>query len=614
MKFSYNFLQSFFDKKLPKPDKLGELLTLHAFEIETVEKFKDDFVLDIDITPNRAADCLSHYGIAREISVIANLKLKEIKPNIKIESNGSIDIEVKDSKECPRYTSRVIENVKVGASPKHIKDRLLACGLDPINNIVDAANYVMLETGQPMHVFDYDKVDRIIVRRAKKESIIGLDDNKHQLDPSILVIADSKKPIAIAGIKGGKDTGVDKKTKRVLIEAANFDALLIRKASQKLNLKTDASFRFEHGYDPNLTELAINRLTELISGKAGKLIDKYPKKHVPLKIKFNIDRVKRLLGTEIKKPLDILKSLGMQTKGNIVTVPTFRPDITSEHDLIEEIGRIYGYSNLKSEMPKVILNPDIRDEELIWVRKIKDVLQSIGFIETYNYSFVSKKEEGIELENPFSEDMYYLRKTLLINLIKVAENNAKHTKDILLFEIGKVFGKEKLMLGAVVLGKDKFYYLKGVIDFILQSLGITDNMYIGNNMSEIKIGNILVGKIGEFKKNIYAFEIDLAKLIKLAKDENEYMPISKYPAAIRDISVLVSLDTKVSDVMNEIYKHSKLIADVDLFDIFQKDNNKSLAFHIKYQSHNKTLESKEIDQIQKNIINGLESQGFVVRR
>ena len=205
---------------------------------------------------------------------------------------------------------------------------------------------------------------------------------------------------------------------------------------------------------------------------------------------------------------------------------------------------------------------------------------------------------------------------LLAKLIKVAEKNSKHAKDICLFEIGKVFGKEKLMLSAIIVGKDKFFELKGVIDLILKGIGITDNIYIDKDykQAEIKIGGLSIGIVGEMKKNIYAFEIDFERLVKLASDENEYLPISKYPAAIRDLSILVSLDTRVSDVMNEIYEHSKLIIDVDLFDIFEKDNEKSFAFHIKYQSNNKTLESSEIDLIQKNIINGLESQGFIVRK
>jgi len=621
MKFSYNFLQSFFDKKLPNPNKLGDLLTLHIFEIETINKVKNDYVLDIDITPNRAADCLSHYGIAREISAITGLNLKEIKLKIKEQDIGkSINIEVKDPSECPRYTSRIIMDVKVGESPKYIKDRLISCGLEPINNIVDAANYVMLEMGQPMHVFDFDKVDQIIVRKANGEVIEGLDDKKYELDSTILVIADSEKPIAIAGIKGGKDTGVSKGTTTVLLEAANFNPLSIRKTSRKLNLKTDASFRYEHGYDPNLTEISVNRLAELIvevaGGKVSKLIDKYPKKRTPLKIKFDEKQLEKLLGVKIKKPLDILKSLGMKVEGNMITVPTSRPDITSNVDLIEEIGRIYGYFNLESKLPMTYLQPTIRDEKLVWASKVKDILKLAGFTETYNYSFVTKDEKGVGLENSFSEDMYGLRKSLLTNLIKVAEKNSKYAKDICLFEIGKVFGKEKLMLSAIIVGKDKFFELKGVIDLILKGIGITDNIYIdkGYKQAEIKIGGLSIGIVGEMKKNIYAFEIDFEKLVKLASDENEYLPISKYPAAIRDLSILVSLDTRVSDVMNEIYEHSKLIIDVDLFDIFEKEDEKSFAFHIKYQSNSKTLESSEIDLIQKNIINGLESQGFIVRK
>jgi len=306
MKFSYNWLQSFFKKKLPKPEKLAELLTAHSFEVAAVEKSGKDWMLDIDILPNRAGDCFSHLGIAREIAAILNFKLQlpisEPKEEKKIKAKDLVSVEVKHKWACPRYTAKVITDVKVDSSPAWLKERLKTCGLRPINNIVDIANYVMLETGQPLHAFDAGKLEggKIIVRFAKeKEKITTLDGQKFDLDPEVLVIADEKKPVGIAGIKGGKIPEIDRKTKIVVLESANFSSQVIRQGSRKLNLKTDASLRFEHGIDPNLTEFAVNRAAFLIQkiakGNAAKgTVDIYPKKVLPKRVKLDLSYLKSL--------------------------------------------------------------------------------------------------------------------------------------------------------------------------------------------------------------------------------------------------------------------------------------------------------------------------------
>ncbi|PIV12627.1 MAG: phenylalanine--tRNA ligase subunit beta, partial [Candidatus Nealsonbacteria bacterium CG03_land_8_20_14_0_80_36_12] len=265
MTFSYNWLQDYIKKTLPKPEKLAELLTMHFFEVEGVKKIGKDWVFDIAVLPNRAADCLSHIGIAREIAVLSNLKyLKYIgsthvfKEDESKRAKDFIQVEVRNKEDCPRYSAKIIFGIKVKSSAKWIQERLKTCGLQPINNIVDTVNYVMLETGQPLHSFDFDKVEKkIIVRRAKKgEKIKALDDKTYQLDKDILVIADKKIPLAIAGIKGGVSTAIGSGTKNIIIEAANFNSRLIRRASQKLKLKTDASWRFENGIDPNLIDFS----------------------------------------------------------------------------------------------------------------------------------------------------------------------------------------------------------------------------------------------------------------------------------------------------------------------------------------------------------------------
>ncbi len=297
MKISYNWLQSFFNKKLPVPEKLADLLTFHSFEVEEVKENNDDWILDIDVLPNRSHDCLSHKGIAREISVLLKYPFKLIDYGKKIKESKElaskvVKIEVEDKKMCSRYTSRVVVDVKIDSSPKWIQDRLITCGLKPISNVVDIANYVMLETGQPMHAFDADKIagNKIVVRKAKKgEKMVSLDNEKYDLDENVLVIADEKGPVCIAGIKGGINPGIDGQTKRIVLEAANFNLRVIRQGSKKINLRTDASWRFENGLDPNLTQEAIDMCTYLIQkiakGKVLKgLIDIYQDKREAKKL------------------------------------------------------------------------------------------------------------------------------------------------------------------------------------------------------------------------------------------------------------------------------------------------------------------------------------------
>ena len=695
MIFSYNWLQSFFEKRLPNPKKLGELLTLHSFEVQKIEKRGNDWVFDIDVTPNRA-DCFSHLGMAKECGAILNSKLKTQKstfvpssgrgkPQLKtknLDIKNFITIEVKSKTDCPRYTAKVILGVKVKPSPRWIQERLISCGLQPINNIVDATNYVMLEVGQPLHAFDLDKikganskqipnpksqipnnVKKIIIRRARKgEKIKTLDDKIYILNENILVIADKESPIAIAGIKGGKKAQISEETKNILIESANFNPVLIRKGQRELKLKTDASFRFEHGLDPNMTEMALLRVTSLIQEIAGGKVlagevDYYPQKVKPRTVNLNIKKLQKVLGIEIppNKVLEVLKRLGLEIKKRkkdiiVVGIPTIRKDLQIEEDLIEEVGRIYGYEHITVNPPKTLLKLPEKEDALVWASKVRRILKELGFVELYNYSFISEKDKQkldlvklIELENPISDEFKYLRPSLLINLIKNIQENQKNFKQFKLFEIGKIFyqQKEKLaekrMLSGVIFGeKDGFYLIKGIIDSLLEQLGVSDVFYDEyqptpedslcsfwhiRKSAEIKVSNKEIGFLGEISKKvtslydihseIYAFDIDFDKLSKLASEEQEYLPISKYPAAVRDIAILTPLNTKVADVMNAIYgAGGKLLKDVDLFDIYMgeeiPDGKKNLAFHLIFQSDQKTLSSEEVDKLFTKIIQALE--------
>ncbi len=654
MIFSYNWLQSFFENRILKPEKLADLLTMHSFEVEGIKKKKGDFLLDIDILSNRSSDCLSHEGVAREISAILSKKMKKPESKIKNGKKNLLKVEVKDKKNCPRYTARVMEGVKVGPSPKWIKDRLEACGLQPINNIVDIANYVMLETGQPLHAFDYEKVsEKIIVRRAKEgEEIVSLDGNKYKLSKDILVIADNKSPLAVAGIKGGKKAEIEKDTKTIILESANFKYSLIRKTSRKLDLKTDASWRFENEIDPNLTEKAINRAAFLVEKEAnGKdasgLIDCYPKKRTPKTVKLNKDYLRKLLGIDIKdKEIDsIFKRLGFEVLGKKVRIPTFRLDISIEEDLAEEAGRIYGFENIPAVFPSAALVPPQKNFSIFWENFVKDNLKEMRFSEIYNYSFISKKQaEDFNykkgslkaLDNPLSSDQEYLRPSLAPNLLKNIKENANNFQEINIFELGKVFLKKEKKMLFVFSDKMDFYSLKGISDELLERMGISEiwyddfkatpeekSLWEKRRGAEIKVGSEEIGFLGEISsdvlrkmkidRKVVAFEIDFEKLQKIASEEQEYQPISRYPSAVRDVAVLVPLGVKVEDVMNIINKTGgSLVRDVDLFDIYEEEGlpggKKNLAFHIIYQAKDRTLENKEISKMQDKIIKALESE------
>lgn len=660
MIFSYNLLQTFFKQKLPDAKKLADLIGQHVFEIEGLEKIGNDWAITIDILPNRG-DCFSHLGLAKEISAILGYALLmpsiKYKENQKILANNFLKVRVLD-KDCQRYTAKVVKNIKVSEGNKKIKQYLETCGLNSINNIVDIANFVMIELGQPLHVFDLDKIEKqsITVKSLiAKEKFLALDDKTYELNVGDMVIASPSKTLALAGVKGGKFAEVDNNTKDVVIESANFLYSRIRKTTTRIDLKTDASIRFEHKLDPELTILAINRFASLLdNGDIAKgVIDIYSKKPAPKLVKLEIAKIESVLGAKIplKNILAVLKSLGfMIAKSNkdslFVKIPTYRLDICFQEDLIEEIGRIYGYEKISVQTPiSAIATPSI-DNDILWANRARIALSSIGFFEAQNYSFVSQKNKDdlglldsdlIEILNPLSSEQQYLRPNLLINLLKNVKNNLAYYSDIKLFEIGNIFNKDEykdkiydvinLRLSGVIAhktDKDMFYEAKGVVDYLLSSMGIADyfykdidlksNIWKRNAMAKIELNGIDIGYVGVPQKmildkmgincqDVAIFDFDFAKLSDLATQEYEYQEIPKYPAIIRDISILVPFNAKIDDVLQRIDDvKSDLIEDVDLFDIFEKDGNKSLAFHIIFQAKDRTLTGQEIDPIMQKII------------
>ncbi len=662
MNFSYNWLQSFFSEKLPEPKRLAEIITLKLFEVEELEKYKNDWLLNIDVLPNRAGDCFSHLGIANEISAITNLKIKKQDNRFLLKENkkdNKISLEIKNKNLCSRYSAIVVENLEIKPSPKWMQQRLETCGLQPINNIVDIINYVMLEVGQPMHAFDFDKItnNKIIVRLAKeKEEITTLDNKKLVLNKNILTISDSEKILGIAGIKGGKNAEINSKTKCIVLESANFNRFKIRQTSSFLKLRTDASLRFEHGLHPELTkdglEMAIKLIKELTNGKINNLIDYYPTKLKKPTIEIDLNYTESLLGVnipknQIKKILTslnftILKDNNQKMK---VEVPPRRIDLSIQEDIIEELGRIYGYEKIKPSLPKVPIMSPTKNKELYWANKIKQILKNINFNEVYNRSFVSQKQidtfkynpsKIIEVEKPVSLDQKYLRPNLLLNIVKNIKDNENFFDDIKIFELGKVFEKnnqitiEKNELIGLI-NKDSFYYIKGVVEVLLEKMNLQNINFTEFNKNcsflhlkkraVINSGSKEIGYIGnlsykikndlKIKSNISFFSLNFDIIREVASDEIYYQEISKFPAITRDLSILVPIKTKFQQVITVINKNkNNLIKKIELFDVYQgkeiPENKKNLALRLTYKDDKKTLTDKEVNNLHEKIINKIE--------
>lgn len=695
MKFSYQWLKEYIPQ-IPPVKMLAENLMMKIFEVEGIEEKGEDDLLDIDVLANRAFDCLSHLGMAREIAAIEDIDFKE--PEVSVREDKSLKaedflaVEIKEPKLCQRYSARVVVDVTVGESPDWLKQKLEACGLRSINNIVDITNFVMLECGQPLHAFDLDKIggQKIIVRRAASgEQIDTLDEGKGQriLNENILVIADAENPIAIAGIKGGRKPEISAQTKRVALEAANFDPVSIRKSSKVLNLRTDASVRFENRLDKNLTIWSLDRaaslMAELAGGKvAGGIIDVCASTDKPYNSGVKHSYIENLIGAEIesKKILDIFRRLSLKVlksnkkDGEIfyeLLIPPRRADLGTPEDLIEEIARLYGYENIPAKMPAGTLLPALKSDELVYTEEIRNMMTGLGFMEVYNYSFVSEQEKDfyqfrnlIEVLNPLSQEQKYLRPSLAAGFIRNLKENIKNIhsassgiKEIKLFEIEKVFSQsgsealEEKKLGGIIYIKNgkknqSFYEAKGIVETMLDKLALEDiweddHLEKGLPMnwdfvlnprktSQIKVGNETVGLLGAVNPEILGeleiegepviFEIDLARMFELIEEERGYVPPSPYPAITRDISLLVDAGVKIDQVFDVIENvGGELLEDADLFDIYDQDEDieggrKSLGFHLVFQSGERNLTDAEVNEVMEKIIKAVEGRGWEVRK
>ncbi|HOJ92285.1 MAG TPA: phenylalanine--tRNA ligase subunit beta [Dictyoglomaceae bacterium] len=620
-------------------DKEGIMILPQDYPVgEKFSKFfgDGDSLIEVEIPSNRG-DCLSYLGIAREISAYFDTPLNF---SMKVPEEGKNPIEkyasceVLDFDLCPRFTLRFIKGIKIASSPLWLRWRLERVGLRSINNVVDITNYIMLETGQPLHAYDFDliKGGKLIVRRAKEgEKVVLINGDEKTLDKDVLVIADTERAVGIAGIMGGKDTEINESTQNVLLEAAKFSPVNIRRSARRLGLRTDASLRFERGVDifetPEILDYAAEMIEKVAGGEVAKgKIDIYKDLPEPSKIVLRPQRVNKILKTslseeEIEK---ILMKIGFKVNRNSVMeveVPSYRQDIKEEIDLVEEVARFYGYNNISSlPLQKgIIVDPPLTEE--IIEKKIRETLPNLGLYETINYSFISLKDLSnsgiIELEpyntyvsvaNPLSEENNILRTSLLPSLLKVAQTNSnKQQKDVFAFEIGKVFFKstkgyiEEKHLGILMMGewysnpwsipyeirKADFFDLKGIIEVLLEKIWGTNSNLIKSTypffhpskQADIIINDDKIGILGEvnpwitqnldLRERVYFAELNLEKL-SFMKEKPKYKPLPSFPGIRRDLALLIPEDMPTIEIEKTIKSSAgELLNSINLFDLYQ---------------------------------------------
>ncbi|MDR1160556.1 MAG: phenylalanine--tRNA ligase subunit beta [Syntrophomonadaceae bacterium] len=672
MGISINWLKKYVDFDY-SVQKLAEALTMAGIAVEAIKEAEGDQIIELDLTPNRG-DCLGVINLAREVAALQGKKVKM--PDVSLNENKenvcdyiSIDIAVPDL--CPRYTARVIKNCEIKDSPEWLRAALSSAGVRPVNNIVDVTNYVMLETNQPLHAFDYDLIPaskKILVRTARKgEKMTTLDGTERELDNSMLVITDGEKPIALAGIMGGENTEIGPNTVTVLLESANFNSICIRKTSRALSLRSDSSARFEKGVDVNGAVYALNRaaalMQELGGGEVvGGVADQYPNLIKPPVIKLRTERVNYVLGGNLseKEIISYLNGLEFKTekKGNdyLVTVPTYRPDVLIEEDLIEEVARLHGYENLPSALPEGVCAPGGLDAYQKFQRQLKN-LMSEQMSEVVSYSFVNPAladqmlwsgnnpfRKVIALANPLSEDYAVMRTSLVPGLLKnIAGNLSRQIESLAFFEMGAVFspGSEVLanevykIAGAACGQKESnwladknewdFFCLKGLLEGLFKKIGLADYKFSAQAVegfhtgrtASIQINDVEVGMIGEIhpavqdnfgiKHKVCAFELDVALLFQYSASKYLKEKITKYPVAERDVAFIVPMPVTAGDILELIPTlGDNLIKEITLFDLFIGNpvpaGKKSVALRLRLWSDEKTLTEQEVKSVMEKVI------------
>ena len=636
----------------------------------------DDAVVEYEITSNRV-DCFSMIGMAREVA--ATFDKKFVPPVVEVKGSGGdvndyISVEVKDTDLCPRYAARVVTDIKIGPSPKWMRERLAAQGIRSINNLVDITNYVMEEYGQPMHAFDLDTIagHKIIVKRAADgDKFTTLDGQERTLDSDVLMICDGEKEVAIAGIMGGENSMVTDDIKTLLFEAACFDGTNIRLSTKRIGLSTDASAKFVKGLDPNLALEAINRACQLIEelgcGKVvDGVVDVYPNPVSDKELLFEPDKMNKLLGTDIAKE-DMLKyfaklDLVYNEDKNTITIPTFRQDLNCMADLAEEVARFYGYDNIPTTLP----HGEATAGKKSYAERINDITRTIcegnGFSGAMCYSFESPKvfdkllipedseyRKAIEISNPLGED-YSIMRTLSLNgiLTSLSTNYNRRNKEARLYELANVYipkalpltelPDEKMKLTLGMYGGGDFFNLKGVVEELFERLGFGKDVIYEPSAEQpflhpgrqavIKKGNLVIGYLGQLhpevadnysiKADVYVAVLDMETVTMLSDFDRKYEGIAKFPGMTRDLSLVVDKSIFVGEIEKVIKKcGGKLLESYKLFDVYEgeqvAEGKKSVAYTMTFRAKDRTLEDKEVSDIIDKLLKELGKMNIEIR-
>lgn len=674
MRVPFEWLKEFVEIVVA-PEEVAEKLTMIGLEVEGIESVDGDKVLEVNVTPNRP-DCLSILGIAREISAAYQSPLKIPKHELNSEQPVSdFSIEIASPELCNRYTGRFIKDVKISDSPSWIKNRLEKCGIRAINNIVDITNYVLLEFGHPLHAFDADKIQgkKIIVNTAgKNNTIVTLDGIKREVPEDALLIWDSTRPVAIAGVMGGLETEISSNTGNIFLESAYFAPVSIRKTSKKMNLFSESSYRFERGTDIEFLENALSRTAQMIREIAGgtihEIVDAYPVKNVPETVRVRYEKINKILGTEVPRGdmIEMLKKLGMSVQDNgeffYVSPPSYRRDIQIEHDIAEEVARVFGYDRIHSTIPKSPLSCGLLNERTNYIDRTREVMRKSGFTEIITYSFMSpssldmfhipqtdRRWHTIGIKNPLRQEESLLRTTLIPALLdRFKYNLDRGQKDIRFFEIARVFQDtgetlplEELMLGGLyyrervpsLWGEDVkgFFVAKGLLESMFAEFKIQEFAFSPSSepflhqgqSADIYAAGARLGSVGvispeiaeklDLKRHnpeIVLFEINLDLCCTLITKPIQYVPIPKYPAVERDIAMVVDETLPASEIQNMIKTFaSELIETVSIFDVYRGEHipegKKSLAFNIVYRSRERTLTDDEVERVHTELVDSV---------
>jgi len=673
MKASYNWLKDYCDPGL-EPRELAERLSHAGVSVAGIEQQGNDYVLDVEAKSNRP-DCLCHIGIAREIGALAGRKARV--PEVCVEEDPErsfaerASVEVRAPELCPHYTARLIAGVRVAPSPAWLQERLAACGLRPVNNVVDATNYVMLECGQPLHAFDFARIGggRVIVRRALAgEVLVTLDGTEHELSGEECVIADRSKPIALAGVMGGAESEISEATSDVLLESARFDPANNRRTARRHAMSSESSYRYQRGVDPEITDWASRRVCQLIVELAGGSVlkgsaDLRADKTLTPEVALRFARLALVLGIEVPRAeaSRILSSLELQVVREdeaaiTVRVPSWRGDLRREIDLIEEVARIYGYDKI-NDTTRMAVRPTTPALSEVAERKARRALAGQGFTEVMNYSLVTPGPlqraqpwhdgEPIAVRNPVTVERTHLRLTNMAGLVLLKRFNAdRGTPRVNLFELGRVFipkpgaaaPEEELCLTLLSDDDDGFRRLKGVLANLLDELGVEaapeeipggKGPFAPGESIELRLGGRLLGCAGvlaaktaeelELKNRPALMELDFRVLAELCRLDRPYRAVPLYPATSRDLAIVVAEEVLWAQISGCIRRSApEVLESIELFDVYRgkpvPEGRKSVAFSLTFRRQDGTITAAEAEEARSTILAALGRElGAVLR-